>query len=128
VPWKTAPPEIRERVNRALGGDIYAMAHRAWERAIAADPQAVVGRFFSTPEQHFRLPGAAKESQHLLGLAVDVTASEGRKAALLEALKREGFWVQTYPKSRHIHAQAMNPQEFAKVRAALVAAGFFRPR
>jgi len=124
MPWKTPPPEVRDAVNRALGGDIYAQAARAWQRAQAADPQVVLESWFRTPEEHFRLPGAARYSQHLIGTAIDlVERDRARRNALIQALRAERFHV--IPRGRRVHVQAMNPQEFQSVLPALRAAGLF---
>lgn len=117
------PPEIRNRVNAELGGDIYATAARAWERARLADPNVVLESWFRTPAEHFRLRGSARYSQHLLGLAADLKPSAGRRDALVNALREAGFHV--IPRPTHVHAQAMNPQEFQSVVARLRAAGLF---
>lgn len=132
--WKFAPPEIRERVNRALGQDVYETARVAWERAIASDPQAVVERFFSTPREHYALRGAARESQHLLGLAVDVVPSSlERYRALAAALEAQGFWVKRYPdppgpRRPHLHAQVFQPSAWQEALRRLRAAGVWPGR
>lgn len=128
MPWKYAPPEIRDAVNRELGYDVYVTARRAFDRAMAADPNAVISRFFSTPEEHARIQGAVPLSQHLAGLAVDVTPSPGRYEPLAEALRREGFWVKTYPSRSHLHAQVFEPARFQKILPILRRLGIYGGR
>ena len=128
--WNMPPPELRERVNRVIGGDIYAEASRRYMRAL----QAFGGAFPTTAEgeswyrelsAHRRLEGAARYSQHLLGLAADwqIRDAEARRRAV-EALRGAGFTV--FEKSRgRVHAQALTPSEFQRFLPALRAEGLF---
>ena len=103
--WK-----IRARVNAELGFDIYAASAAAWRRARTADPDVVLESWFRTPEEHFRLREAAALSQHLVGLGVDVKPSTpARRAALIEAARREGFTV--IPRPSHLHLQALDASD-----------------
>lgn len=124
MPWKTPPPEIRDRVNRELGYDIYAASAAAWLRARKADPDVVLNSWFRTPEEHYQLPGAATYSQHLLGLAVDVKPSPGRRKRLQEALVREGFHV--IPRPTYLHVQRLAPPEALRLRELMKLLGIVR--
>jgi len=124
MPWNQPPPELRRRVNETLGYDIYAASEAAWRRAQKADPEVVLNSWFRTPEEHYRLPGAATYSQHLLGLAVDVKPSPSRRARFIDALQREGFHV--IPKSTHLHVQRLAPPEALRLRRLMGDLGLVR--
>lgn len=124
------PPDVRERVNAVIGGDIYAEAsaryRRVMERFGGELPTTAEGAsWYRDPATHRRLQGAAEHSQHLLALARDwqIRAAQARRRAV-EALRAEGFTV--FEKSRgRIHAQVLTPAEFKRFLPALVGAGLF---
>lgn len=122
--WKLPPPEVRDRVNAIIGGDIYAEAGARYKRALATLgvtelPSTEAGRSW------YRTEGQARYSQHRIGLAVDaqIREAEVRRRAI-EALRAEGFTVFTHSRGR-IHAQALSPPEFARFREAFVRAGLY---
>jgi len=124
VSWNEPPPEVRREMNRILGEDIYLRAQRAWERARQADPDVILESWFRTPARQREL-GGATYSQHPLGTAVDLVQRDAAKrAAIVEALRREGFWVQE--RGRRVHVQAIHPEWFQRVLPQILAAGLYR--
>lgn len=132
--WNLPPQELRDRVNRIIGGDIYAEAGARYARVLEQlgmreIPSTEAGRsWYRTPEHHFRLEGAARYSQHLLGLASDWQIRDAEmRQRVVDALRAHGFTVQLKSRQR-VHAQALTPAEFARFLPALRAAGLFGER
>jgi len=130
MPWREPPQEIRAAVNEAVGGDIYAEASARYMRVVGRLggelPTTGAGAsWYRTPSEHRQLPGAARYSQHLIGLARDwqIRDAEKRRAAIA-ALRAEGFTV--FEKSRgRVHAQALSPSEFRRFLPGFISAGLF---
>lgn len=131
MPWSEPPQHLRARVNEIIGGDIYAEAARRYLRVVEAFgrelPTTEAGAsWYRDPAHHARLEGAARYSQHLLGLARDWQirdAAERRRA--MELLRREGFTV--FEKSRgRVHAQVLTPEEFRRFLPRFQGLGVFR--
>lgn len=124
MPWQGPPPDVRRRVNLALGYDIYPQLEGAFYRALQADPAATLNYWFRRPGEG----SLAERSQHPLGLAVDVKPSRpDLRPALVDAVIREGFYVpeQYRSGSGHIHVQALDPQRFQRLLPGFEALGLW---
>lgn len=88
-------------------------------REIAGIP-FVITSGLRTPEKNQSVIGAAPDSAHLKGLAVDLRVTSSRDAALIidaakaAGIDRRGIYVDSYFNPRHIHLD-VDPDKVAEV-------------
>lgn len=113
MPWRGPPPEVARRVREALGDQVWTDLEARWKKVLSVDPTARLTQWYRSPEEvraeYLTNPRAAWLTQHGLGLAVDVTPTQAKREAFVRAARAQGFSVQTYPSSRHVHVAALSP-------------------
>jgi hypothetical protein len=127
--WIAPPPDVRRRVEDAIGDGIWEQLEASWSRVVAIDPSLRITQsnvsspafwWYRTPQRAQELaarsPGtAARYSQHSVGLAIDVTPAEAHRESVISEARRQGFYVRTYTgRDRHIHVAALSDKEWAR--------------
>ena len=112
------PPDVARRVMDVMGDDVWRSLGERWSRVIAIDPNARLTQWYRNPSQirteFLRNPRAAWLTEHGVGLAVDVTPAAALRRAFIEQARREGFHVQTYASSPHVHVAAVSADEWRR--------------
>lgn len=133
MPWVQPPPEIRRRVEQQLGDPIWTDLANSWARVVHVDPDLRLTQWYRSPEEilaeRARNPQAALYTQHGMGLAVDVTPTEAKRAQVVREAVKAGFsvrsygpeptpgatyWTRTTRRDRHLHIAALPDPAWAR--------------
>lgn len=119
MPWVAPPPDVARKVADVLGDRVWYDLESRWLRVLAVDPAARLTQWYRNPEEirreYLSNRRAAWLTQHGPGLALDVHPSPSLRAVFIEAARREGFHVRTYPSAPSlVHLSALSDQEWER--------------